>query len=187
MLARSVGTLAWAILLAGTVALAAAPTLADPRHEAIGTEFLATLRVPTDPPQVIATDLAIYNVPGDRAGFIRGPRIDGRPVPPCADWVTVLPGGKNLHTDVRCTVRTRDGSLIYVEYRGAFVWNDAALAKCQAGRRLDGSDLYFRIQPRFRAGPGRYAWLNGVAAVGQMTSLKCGRDSYTEYDIYVLE
>jgi hypothetical protein len=185
---RFAGTSTWAFLLAvSTLAPTAAPTLAGPSQEAgLRTEFLATLRVPTDPAQVIARDLTIINVPEDREGFLRGPRIRGRPIPPCADWLTILPGGRNLHTDVRCTIRTNDDSLIYVEYPGAFVWNDAALAKCQAGRLLDGSDLYFRIQPRFRAGAGRYAWLNGVVAVGQMTALKCGSGSYTEYDIYVV-
>jgi len=186
----SAGTPTLALLLVGAAALtaAAAPTRADPRREAaIGTEFLATLRVPTDPPQVIAPDLATYNVPAHRAGYLRGPRINGKPVPPCADWVTVLPAGKNLHTDVRCTIRTGDGSLVYVEYRGAFAWNDAARAKCQAGGPLNGSELYFRIQPRFRARAGRYSWLNGVVAVGEMTALKCGEGSYTEYDIYLVK
>jgi hypothetical protein len=187
MRAISAGTATWAMLLAGTVVLTAAPTLADPQKEAIGTGFFATLRVPTDPAQAIARDLMIINVPEDREGFIRGPKIQGKPIPPCADWLTILPGGRNLHTDVRCTIRTNDGSLVYVEYPGAFVWNDAALAKCQAGKLLNGSDLYFRIQPRFRAGAGRYSWLNGVAAVGQMTSLKCGQGSYAEYDIYLVK
>jgi hypothetical protein len=187
MPALSAGMSAWAILLAGAVLLTAAPALADPQQEAIDTTFLATLRVPTDPFQVIATDLTIINVPGNRPGYIRGPRINGKPIPPCADWITTLPGGKNLHTDVRCTIRTDDGSLIYVEYPGVFVWNDAALAKCQAGKLLNESDLYFRIQPRFRAGAGRYSWLNGALAVGKMTALKCGASSYTEYEIYLVK
>src|SRR5512144_2631331 len=99
------------ILLAGGVFLTAAPTLADPQQEAVDTTFLATFHIPTDPAQVIATDLSIINVPINNSGYIRGPRINGRPIAPCADWVTTLPDGKTFHTDVRCTIRTDDGSL----------------------------------------------------------------------------
>src|SRR5512144_1441702 len=173
------------ILLAGGVFLTATPTLADPQQEAVHTTFLATFHAPTDPTQVIATDFSIISL-SNKPGYIRGPRINGKPIQPCGDWITTLPDGKTLHTDDHCTIRTDDGSLVYIEYTGVFVWNDAALAKCQAGGLLGESDVYFRTQPRFRAGEGQYSWLNGVAAVGKMTALKCGAGSYAEYDIYLV-
>jgi Protein of unknown function (DUF3237) len=172
---------ALAIALGARVDPPAGPASAQEKLP-IGTEFLATLHAPLDEPQAIGTDLLIYNVPGE-GGYVRGPRIEGRLIQPCADWLRVLPGG-NLQLDVRCTIRTGDGGLVYVEYGGLIAWNDALQAKCQAGEVIDGSEVYFRTQPRFRTGADRYSWLNGVVALGAMTSFKCGEGSYVEYDIY---
>src|SRR5438132_1557672 len=90
----------------------------------IDTEYLATLYVPLDPPQVVAKDLFIYNVPADREGYLKGPKISGKPIQPCGDWLHAHPNG-NFWLDVRCTIRADDGSLIYVEYSGVIGWRVA--------------------------------------------------------------
>jgi hypothetical protein len=172
---------ALAIAVGTRVGLPAGPASAQEKPS-IGTEFLATLHASLEEPQAIGTDLLIYNVPSE-GGYVRGPKVEGKLIQPCANWLKVLPDG-NLQLDVRCTVRTGDGSLVYVEYGGLIAWNDALEAKCRAGEVIDGTEVYFRAQPRFRTGADRYSWLNSIVALGAMTSFKCGESSYIEYDIY---
>lgn len=70
-----------------------------------------------------------------------------------ADWMTV--SGAIGTIDVRMTLRTDDGALIYVTYGGRL-----NLADCANG-------LHALVAPVFETGDERYAWLNAVQAVGK--------------------
>jgi Protein of unknown function (DUF3237) len=71
-----------------------------------------------------------------------------------ADWVLVGPRSV-IAVDVRYTLRTDDGALVYVQYDG----------------RSDGSDGQGRkptySAARFETADPRYAWLNTILAVGK--------------------
>lgn len=69
-----------------------------------------------------------------------------------ADWVRVSPDGKTGLVDVRATLRTEDGALIYTEYHGRV-------------RFGSGTTHEVRAAPRFSTGDPRHAWLNAVQAV----------------------
>lgn len=71
-----------------------------------------------------------------------------------ADWAVVSPTGIGL-MDVRLTLETDDGALIYVSYNG----------RVDLSGGLDGATAY--TAPRFETGDERYAWLNKVQAVAK--------------------
>lgn len=119
-------------------------------------EYLATFNAPLLPPQVVANDLLIYSIPTDRVGWFKGPKINATPIQPCADWLKVQPNG-NFWLDVRCTLKTDDDALVYIEYSGVIDWNEQINEKCTAGEVINGPELYFRTHPKFRTVSEKYA------------------------------
>lgn len=71
-----------------------------------------------------------------------------------ADWAVVSPAGVGLQ-DVRFTLETDDGALIYVTYNG----------RVDVSQGLEGATAY--TAPRFETGDERYAWLNRIQAVAK--------------------
>ena len=67
-----------------------------------------------------------------------------------ADWMTFAPDG-NGSPDVRMTLETDDGALVFVSYSG----------------RFHGATATAYTTPTFRTGDARYAWLNSAQAVGK--------------------
>jgi hypothetical protein len=67
-----------------------------------------------------------------------------------ADWLLLAPDGTG-RVDVRMTLETDDGALVFVEYTGRF--------DPQTGSAYS--------TPAFRTGDARYAWLNRVQAVAK--------------------
>jgi hypothetical protein len=67
-----------------------------------------------------------------------------------ADWVTLGPGGVAT-LDVRLTLETHDGALIFASYRG----------------RVAGGVVY--AAPLYDTGDERYLWLNAIQAVAKGT------------------
>ena len=67
-----------------------------------------------------------------------------------ADWLSVAPDG-TATVDVRLTLETDDGALVFVSYEGR--------------SHLDTGNAY--TTPRFRTGDPRYAWMNRVQAVAK--------------------
>lgn len=86
-----------------------------------------------------------------------------------ADWVTVVGGVATI--DVRATVETIDGALVYVQYRG----------RTDATRRVGTAPAY--VAPIFETGDERYAWLNCVQAVGKS---RLSNLNVAHYDWYEL-
>src|SRR5580700_8721895 len=83
----------------------------------ISTEYLMTLYAPLAAADAIDASLYVYNVrPG---GWVKGPRIKGTILAPGGDWSRVQPSGAS-RLDVRLTIKTDDGALIYMSYNGIF-------------------------------------------------------------------
>ncbi|HEY0695387.1 MAG TPA: DUF3237 domain-containing protein [Kribbella sp.] len=132
---------------------------------------LCTMRLESKPAVEIGTgpagtrlivDCTSVQVKGDRlCGQMEG-RTTG-------DWILIGPEGTGT-LDVRETLRTDDGAIIYVQYHG----------------RLDGShglkpSLTVYVAPRFETGDERYAWLNRIQAVGKGT---INEDLSVDYEWY---
>lgn len=84
---------------------------------------------------------------------IEGPRLNARMVgTAAADWGSRSADGV-VQLDVRATLETHDGALVFVQYNGRVDFSDTS---------APGPVL---TAPRFETGDPRYAWLNTVQAV----------------------
>ena len=106
------------------------------------------------------------------AARVEGPRLRASLVgTAAADWVTVSADGRIGALDVRATLRTDDGALIYSEYRG---------------RVRFGADGLHQVHtsPRYETGDPRYLWLNGLQCVGKGVSN--ANERWLRYRLYAV-
>lgn len=108
-------------------------------------------------------------------------------VPPGGDWSRVLPSGV-LRLDVRLTIRTDDGAVIYVSYNGVERDIPDSEHKVDPAQHVIGPEdvRVWVIAPTFETSAARYAWLNEIQAVGKMVEFKDGPGGYVKYDIYAV-
>ncbi len=97
-------------------------------------------------------------------GCFTGERLNGE-VLSGSDWLINRPDGVMV-IDVRLTLKTGDGALIYLSYQGRFLAKPKAMARFANGALLDPSEYSLMIIAKFECGDERYAWLNNVIAVG---------------------
>ncbi len=147
---------------------------------AVRSEYLMTLRVPLDLPQLVGAR-RVVNVPA--GGTVRGQNINGTVVAPSGDWLYPMPDGSS-RLDVRLTIKTDDNELIFMEYGGVAAFPKDASDRLAKGEAVTHADGYLLIAPRFTTASTKYAWLNHVQAIGKMVSLRQGH--HIEYDIFVM-
>ena len=99
-------------------------------------------------------------------GRFEGERLKGEVVAaPGGDWM-LLRGDGALVLDVRLSLRTDDGELVYMAYRGLRHGPPEVMARLGAGESVDPKSYYFRITPVFETASAKYGWLNRIVAVG---------------------
>lgn len=87
-----------------------------------------------------------------------------------ADWLTMSEDGTLGVLDVRFTLKTDDGAMIYLEYGG----------------RVDMATGLVASAPTFQTGDDRYKWLNRVQAIGAgQVNLETGVLVYNLYEVQV--
>jgi hypothetical protein len=101
-------------------------------------------------------------VPG---GAFEGERLSGVVLEGNSDWQTQRADGVTS-LDVRLVLKTNDGALIGMTYRGLRHGPPEVMARIDKGEAVDASSYYFRINAQFEAATGTYDWLNRVLAVG---------------------
>lgn len=171
------------ILSAALCLIAFASALASAQTTKITAEYLMTLYAPLDIPQKIDDSLTIYNVgPG---GWVKGPKINGTLIAPSGDWIRIMPDG-NLRQDVRLTIKTDEGALIYVTYNGIISRSNEVGKRIASGEMLTSADEYFLMAPTMETSAKAYVWLNRVQCVGKMVEVKTGRNSFVKYDIFIV-
>ena len=112
----------------------------------------ATLVEPITLPNTPAGTRAIFELRDYR---LEGERLTARQRgAAAADWLTVGPDGTGT-LDVRVTLETHDGALVFLHYGG----------RVDASRALGGAPVY--AAPLFDTGDERYAWLNRIQAVAK--------------------
>ncbi|MEQ8345617.1 MAG: DUF3237 domain-containing protein [Sneathiellaceae bacterium] len=154
---------------------------AQPRS--LAGRFLMDLEAWLDPPHLVAETPAggrkIVTVHG---GSFQGPRLKGRILPHSgADWALTRPDGVLL-LDVRLTLETDDGALIFMTYRGMRHGPDAVMKRMSSGERVDPAEYYFRIQPWFETASPDHAYLNRMVCVGLGDRLEKG-PKYTIHEV----
>jgi hypothetical protein len=93
-------------------------------------------------------------------GTFTGPELRGNLVPGAsADWQTVLPDGTALG-DVRYTLQTDAGELLYVQSRGLRHGSAEVLARLARGEDVDPSEYTFRSSTQIEATAPQLDWLN---------------------------
>lgn len=123
-----------------------------------------------DVPQIIdlgQTPIGRRRIASVAGGTFDGERMRGEVLPtPAGDWIVEQPDG-TLVLDVRLVLRTDDGALVYMTYRGVRHGPPDVMARMGAGQPVDPASYYFRIAPVFETSAPAYAWLNRIVAVGR--------------------
>jgi Protein of unknown function (DUF3237) len=97
-------------------------------------------------------------------GTFEGPRQRGKVLPGGADWTLLRTDGV-LELDLRITLETDDGALIYMTSLGFRHGPPEVLAALARGESVDPSRYYFRTAPRFETSAAQYAFLNRLIAI----------------------
>jgi hypothetical protein len=93
-------------------------------------------------------------------GTFSGPELRGKLLAGAsADWQTVLPDGTALG-DIRYTLQTDAGELLYVQSRGVRHGSAEVLARLGRGEDVDASEYTFRTSTKIEAAARQLDWLN---------------------------
>jgi hypothetical protein len=122
----------------------------------------ATLGDPLDLGDVAQGHRRIVPLAG---GTFTGPELNGTLLPGVgADWQIVLPDGTALG-DIRYTLRTDDGALLYVQSRGVRHGSAEVLARL-GGEDADASEYTFRTSTQIETAAPELGWLNKGVFIG---------------------
>jgi hypothetical protein len=105
---------------------------------------------------------------GAAGGTFSGEALRGEVVPGGGDWALFRTDGAMV-VDVRLTLRTDDGALVYMSYGGRYVTppeTRAEMADPEDRHLVDPARYYFRTNPVFETGSERYGWLNDIVCIG---------------------
>jgi hypothetical protein len=93
-------------------------------------------------------------------GSFTGPDLNGRLLPGAsADWQIILPDGTALG-DIRYTLQTDDGELLYVQSRSVRHGPADVLARLGRGEEVDASEYTFRTSTQIETAAPDLDWLN---------------------------
>ena len=93
-------------------------------------------------------------------GTFAGPELNGTLLPGSnADWQIVLPDGTALG-DIRYTLQTDHGDLLYVPSRGVRPGSADVLAHLARGEDVDASEYTFRTSTQIETAAPALDWLN---------------------------
>jgi hypothetical protein len=151
----------------------------------VETEYLMTYVMLLDPFTPVDNSLVIVHVkPG---GWFKGPKISGKFIPPCGDWIRVMPSGV-MRIDVRSSLLTNDGAIIYMSYNGVLQQSKESAERLNKGEVLTTKDIpYFVEAPTFETMAEKYAWLNSIQAINKLVECKVGEGGYVKFDTFIVK
>src|SRR5512137_2080506 len=107
--------------------------------DSVRTTLLFTVTFTTAPPQMLGkTPLGDRRVVVVTGGSFEGPRLRGTVEPGGTDWSLARPDGA-LQLDVRLCLKTDDGALIGMTYRGYRHGPAAVIERLNRGENVDPS------------------------------------------------
>jgi hypothetical protein len=147
-------------------------------------EYLASVRVPLKEPEIVGVTpegirVNWYWFPAE--GVVSGPRLNAKVRQLGGDWMTIRRDGIGV-MDVRATLETDDGALLYVSYQGHY--------ELGANGYQDFLDRRWpkqaptRTTPRFQTAHPNYLWLNRLPCIG-IGEVRM-RDLAYAYDLYAV-
>ena len=117
-----------------------------------------------------------------RRGRAAGPYFDAELLPAGgADWQIVRASGSSV-ADIRYTLKTNRGALLYVQSQGVRHGDPDILARLAAGEDVDPSEYTFRTTVTIETADGELAWLND----GVFVAVGARRPSGVSYDVYLV-
>ncbi len=115
-------------------------------------------------------------------GTVNGPKVKGKVLAVGGDWLTLRRDGVGI-LDVRATLETDDGALIYTAYSGVVDLGENGHEKFLKQELPERANL--RIVPRYYTAHPDYQWLNRIQCIG------IGQVDFSRfevgYDIYRLK
>jgi hypothetical protein len=115
-------------------------------------------------------------------GTFSGPELRGRLLPGAsADWQIILPDGTVL-ADIRYTLQTDDGALLYVQARGVRHGKPEVLERLARGDDVGASEYTFRISTQIETAAPELDWLNK----GVFISVGGRRQAGVIYETYLV-
>jgi hypothetical protein len=99
-----------------------------------------------------------------------------------ADWLIVRPTGSSV-ADIRYTLKTDRGALLYVRSQGVRHGKPEVLARLAAGEDVDPSEYTFRTTVAIETSAPELAWLND----GVFIAVGGRRPNGVSYDVYLVE
>ncbi len=115
-------------------------------------------------------------------GTFAGPELNGTLIAGAsADWQIVLPDGTALG-DVRVTLQTDRGDLLYVRSQGVRHGSAEVLARLGRGEDVDASDYVFRTATQIETAAPDLDWLNK----GVFISVAGRRPGAVIYEVYLV-
>ena len=130
--------------------------LPDPRLRKVY-RLEATLGAPLDLGEVVHGHRRIVPQTG---GTFSGPELSGKLLAGAsADWQIVLPDGTSFG-DIRYTLQTDSGDLLYVQSRGVRYGSAEVLARLGRGEDVDASEYTFRTSTQIETAARQLDWLN---------------------------
>jgi hypothetical protein len=127
--------------------------------------FTITMRLPPtlelgDTP---AGNRRVFTVAG---GTFTGDRLRGEVLAQGSSDLLLVRTDGSSQQDVRLLLRTDDGALILMTYRGVRHASAEVNARIARGEAVAPSEYYLRTAPFFETSSQRYDWLNKVVSVG---------------------
>lgn len=130
--------------------------LPDPRLTRIY-HLEATLGPPQNLGQIRGVQRRIVPLTG---GTFTGPELAGALLPGAsADWQTILPDGTAIG-DIRFTLQTETGDLLYVQSRSVRHGSPEVLARLGRGEDVSPSEYTFRASTEITTAAADLEWLN---------------------------
>lgn len=127
---------------------------------------LFTMKLRVDPMRVIGeTPGGFRRVGVVTGGTFEGKRISGSVLDGGNDWQIVRKDG-SVTLDVRLNLKTDDGEIFGMIYRGIRDGSPEILKKIDQGEEVDPASYYFRTTAHFETASKKYDWLNRIVAVG---------------------
>lgn len=117
-------------------------------------------------------------------GQVSGAKINGKIRPVGADWLTVRQDGVGI-MNVRATIETDDGALIYVEYSGVIDFGEDGYTQFLSGKPAE--NVQIRAAPRYTTAHPDYLWLNRLQCVNIGEGYLSPERVEVSYDVYALK
>ena len=153
--------------------------LPDPRLRKVY-RLEATLARPVDLGDTVRGRRRIVPLTG---GAFTGPEINGKLLPGAgADWQILLADGTALG-DIRYTLQTDDGDLLYVQSRSIRHGGAEVLARLGRGEDVDAGEYIFRTSTQIETAAPQLDWLNK----GVFISVGGRQPAGVIYETYLVE